>query len=85
MGHRLSYATTRVLVTKTDRGGRSFNFSEVIGNAVTAGVGNAYYPRERTLGDNAQRFGSLLATDAISQVIKEFWPDIKRKFSKRHN
>ena len=51
MGHggffrRLGYALSRTVVTKTDSGGRSFNWSEVAGNLLEAGLSNAYYPPE---------------------------------------
>jgi hypothetical protein len=82
---RLVYAATRIFVTRTDAGGKRFNFSEVVGNAATAGIANAYYPDERSLSDNFQRFATQLGTDAFSQVLKEFWPDLKRKFIKKHD
>ncbi|MGH9595121.1 MAG: hypothetical protein ACRD5L_18660, partial [Bryobacteraceae bacterium] len=63
-----------------DHGNTMFNFAEVTGNAMSAAIGNAYYPGERHLGDNVDRFYAQLATDAFSQVLKEFWPDIKRKY-----
>lgn len=81
---RTYYAATRILVTKTDSGGTTFNFAEVIGNSISAGVGNAYYPGETHLLDNVSRLGVALGTDAVSQVLKEFWPDIKRKYFSRH-
>ena len=74
---RTAYAATRIFVTKTDTGGTTFNFSEVVGNSIAAAVGNAYYPGETHLWDNLSRLGQDLATDAISQVLKEFWPDVK--------
>lgn len=79
---RMGYALTRVLVTHTDAGGTRFNFSEVIGNGVMAGVGNAYYPDNRGVNDTMQRWGMQIATDALSNVLKEFWPDIKRHLHK---
>ena len=77
---RTGYAASRIFWNKTDKGVDSFNFAEVIGNSISAGLGNAYYTQERRLGDNFQRLGVSLATDAFSQVLKEFWPDVKRKF-----
>lgn len=76
-GSRTWYAATRIFVTKTDSGGTSFNFAEVVGNSVASAVGNAYYPGETHLWDNVSRLGQDLATDAISQILKEFWPDVK--------
>src|ERR1700680_2113720 len=47
---RTGYAISRSFVTKTDSGGTSFNFSEVVGNGLEAGLSNAYYPpQERGL------------------------------------
>jgi hypothetical protein len=82
--HRAGYAATRILVTRTDSGSRRFNTSEVLGNGITAAIGNAYYPDNRTFFDTTQRLYTQLATDSFSNVMKEFWPDIKRKwFHKR--
>ncbi len=79
---RLGYAVSRIFVVRTDAGGSRFNSSEILGNAITAGIGNAYYRDERHFSDNAQRLYTSLATDMISQVLKEFWPDVKRKYFK---
>src|SRR5579863_765452 len=81
---RTAYAATRIFVTRTDSGGTTFNFAEVVGNSMAAAAGNAYYPGETHLWDNVSRLGQDLATDAISQVLKEFWPDIKRRYFVRH-
>jgi hypothetical protein len=81
---RLAYAVTRILVCKNDSGKWAFNYSEVLGNATGAAISNAYYPDTRTAHENAEKVGIQMATDALSQVGKEFWPDIKRKwFTKR--
>jgi hypothetical protein len=39
---RAGYALSRVVITKTDSGGRSFNFSEILGNGMEAGLANFY-------------------------------------------
>jgi|ERR1051326_8164422 hypothetical protein len=82
--NRLGYALTRVLITKTDAGGTRFNFSEVIGNGVMASLGNAYYPANRGFSDTMKRLGLQVATDSFSNVLKEFWPDVKRRFFEKH-
>ena len=81
---RLGYALTRVLVTHTDAGGTRFNFSEVIGNGIMATVGNAYYPDSRGVGNTIERLGLQIGTDSVSNVLKEFWPDVKRRAFHRH-
>ncbi len=76
---RMRYAATRVMVTRTDAGGSRFNFSEWGGNAASAALSNAWYPDSRTAAENAQKLGIQVGIDAFSNVLKEFWPDIKRK------
>jgi hypothetical protein len=77
---RAWYAATRVFVTKTDAGGTRFNFSEITGNAVGTAISNAYTPDQRTVGDNIETWWTQISIDSASQVLKEFWPDIKHKF-----
>ena len=76
---RTGYALTRIFVTRTDSGGTRFNYSEWLGNATTTAISNAYYPDGRTAGDNAAKLIEMCGTDAVSQVLKEFWPDIRQK------
>lgn len=83
--HRTWYALTRIFVTHTDAGSTSFNYAEVIGNGVAAGIGLSYYPDNRDVPDYMQNWGIELGTDAASQVLKEFWPDVKRWWYVRHH
>ena len=82
--HRTGYALTRILVTRADNGTKRFNYSEFLGNSIAVAVSNAYYPDDRTVGDNLQKLGLQLGTDAISNVMKEFWPDVKHRFFRPH-
>ena len=75
---RLGYALTRVLVCKTDHGNMTFNFAEITGNGIGASISNLYYPDQRGLSPTLTRAGTQIATDALSNAMKEFWPDIKR-------
>jgi len=81
---RTWYAATRVFVTRTDSGGKRFNFSEVLGNATGVAISNSYYPDGRNASDNLTRLGQQIAIDSISQVLKEFWPDVKRRLFQRN-
>jgi hypothetical protein len=81
--HRAGYAISRIFVTRTDAGNTRFNYSEWVGNATAVAISNAYYPDGRTAVDNATKLLEQCGTDAFSQVLKEFWPDIKRKFFHR--
>lgn len=75
------YAVTRIFVTHGDNGRHQFNFSEVLGGFASSGVSNAYYPRDqRDAGDVLYRAGLGIASDAGWNLLKEFGPDIRRKF-----
>ncbi len=78
--YRTWYAASRIFVTRTDSGGTRFNYSEWVGNSIGTGISNAYYPDNRTWGDNLTKLMTQCGTDALSQVLKEFWPDVKHKF-----
>jgi hypothetical protein len=74
---RLGYAFTRIVVTRTDSGRETFNFSEVVGAGMFSGVANLYYPsQERTLTKTYQRWITNIAIDGCTFAFKEVWPDI---------
>lgn len=78
--HRAYHAVNRLFVTRTDAGTDRFNISESLGNAVAAAISNVYHPPEdRTAARNAETFGLLIMWDGLSNELKEFWPDIRRK------
>ncbi|MGO9130420.1 MAG: hypothetical protein ACLQIS_11875 [Bryobacteraceae bacterium] len=81
--HRVWYAATRIFVTPTDKNHMTFNFAEWSGNAAAVAISNAYYPDGRTAVDNVQRLLIQCGTDALSNTLKEFWPDVKRHFSRK--
>lgn len=47
-----------------------------------AAISNAYYPDTRDWQDNMERLLVACGTDALSNVLRVFWPDAKRKFHK---
>ncbi len=77
---RTGYALSRAVITRTDAGNESFNFSEVVGAGAASGMSTLYYPsRERTLGNVGSEWALDVGIDALSYVGREFWPDINRK------
>jgi hypothetical protein len=81
---RAWYAGSRVLITRTDAGSETFNSSEVFGTLLTSSLQNAYYPRpDRGWNDTLTRFAGDLSSDATSNLLREFEPDMKRIF-RRH-
>lgn len=78
---RVAYAMSQIFWTHADRGGSQFNFSEVLGSATAATISNAYYPGRRRVANAASKLGVQLGVGAAGNLLKEFWPDVSRKFS----
>lgn len=84
--HRTLYSISRIFWTRTDSGGHQFNYSEIVGNLTAAGISNIYHPAEdRTLTNTLSVWGTDVMWDTISNVAKEFWPDIHRKIHKQQD
>jgi hypothetical protein len=81
---RLGYAMGQIFWTHTDSGGTQFNFSEIIGNSTAVAISNAYYADNRTAHDAVSKLGIQLGVDMASNILKEFYPDIRRKFFRKH-
>ncbi len=79
--YRLGYSLSRVVMTQTDTGKPIFNCANIGGMALGIGLSNAYYPDKSVNGNEvATRFGTSLVASALSNILPEFWPDIKQKF-----
>jgi hypothetical protein len=80
---RIGYSASRLVISHGDSGARQFNFSEVGGNAFAATVSNAYYPMtERGASETVSRWAMQLMWDGLSNELKEFWPDVRRKIAR---
>jgi hypothetical protein len=78
--HRAVYSVSRIFVARGDNGELQFNYSEVLGNAVAAGISNAYHPQsQRTLGNTLNVWGTDMLLNTICNMAKEFWPDLRRR------
>src|SRR5580704_321143 len=83
--HRAGYAMTRIFVTRSDSGHKQFNFSEIFGSATGAAISTySYHPRDdRNVPNTVSVWGTQVGFDSLTAVIKEFWPDIRRKAKKK--
>jgi hypothetical protein len=80
---RTGYAVSRIFVTYSDSRIQQFNYSEIFGAAGAAAISVCYYPRgDRTLQNALILWGSQVGYDMFGEVLKEFWPDIRRKLHK---
>jgi hypothetical protein len=78
------YAFSRIFITRQDSGRKTFNFSEVFGNFTAGAVSTAYYPdSQRNIGNVAQHAAVQMGYDAGFNILKEFYPDIRRKLSRK--
>ncbi|HXX19422.1 MAG TPA: hypothetical protein VEJ46_08465 [Candidatus Acidoferrum sp.] len=84
--HRTGYAVSRLFITRSDSGARQFNFSELCGSSAAAAISTySYHPSaDRNLSNAASVWGTQMGYDGLTFVVKEFWPDIKHKFSHKH-
>jgi hypothetical protein len=79
------YAATRILITPDYHGHNTFNASEIFGRAMAQGISISYYPKsDRTVGALAVKFGWAMGRDALTNVFREYWPDIATHVLHRH-
>jgi hypothetical protein len=74
---RISVTSPFVEQPRTDSGGNIFNVSEVGGAGAAAAISDLYYPGpERTWTKTYQRWLLNASLDGMTDVFREFWPDI---------
>jgi hypothetical protein len=82
---RTGYSLSRLLIARTNSGGATPNFSEIVGNGSAAGIACLYYPSpDRTWTKTGQRWVTQVGLDGFSNLIKEFWPDVNSKLFHNH-
>ncbi len=82
---RVGYALSRVFITKRDSGKETFNFSGILGMGMGIALSDAYYPpRSVGGGELESRVVTSLSAWALSNLLPEFWPDVKQKWLSRH-
>jgi hypothetical protein len=81
---RLCYAIGQSFVTHNDSGGSQFNYSEWLGNSAAVAISNAYYANNRSARDSVSQLGIQVGIDTAGNILKEFYPEIVRKFTRKH-
>jgi hypothetical protein len=83
---RIGYSLSRIVVTRRDSGRNGFNFSGVLGTGMGIFLSDAYYPSQsRGGGEVESRFLTSFASEAMGNLLPEFWPDIKRRLDRLKN
>jgi len=78
---RFAHAFIRPFVTRTDRGGRAFDWSGMLGLLAASSLSNAYYPaHDRGLEPTFERAAMGIPFSVIDHLVDEFGPDLEKKF-----
>jgi len=83
---RTWHAFSRLFVTRSDSGKDEFNYSEVFGAGMAATISDyGYHPSgNQSAGNVANVWGTQMGLDYMTYMLKEFWPDLRRRFEKKH-
>lgn len=81
---RAGYAVSRALVIRSDSGGNTFNFDNVIGSGASTLTSNFYYPPASSTGRGMlMHWGIDVADNGFVNLAPEFWPDFRDKVLRR--
>ena len=83
--HRFLYSAATTVWCKRDNGTWGPNYANVLGNFISGGISNAYYPAaDRGFGQTVDGALTVTAEGVIGAEFVEFWPDISRHLFKKH-
>ena len=78
---RLLHALGHVILAHQENGNYMLNFSEWLGSASAATLADTYHPGNRPgVGPVAENVALGIASDMGYDVLREFWPEIAKKF-----
>lgn len=78
---RLLHAVAHVVVAHNEDGNSMPNYSEWLGTTSAVALSNVYHPdNRRGFGPSAENVVIAVSEDAGFDVLREFWPEIARKF-----
>jgi hypothetical protein len=78
---RFFHALEHSFVARRESGADMFNFSEWLGTTSAVALADVYHPgAKQGVGPAAERVSISIAQDAGFNVLREFWPEIARKF-----
>ena len=79
VGHRIGYALSRIVITRTDAGTHAANWPGLIAPLLAESLANSYLPvKEQTAGRTLQRYGWRIGLNTASNALREYWPTIFR-------
>jgi hypothetical protein len=79
--HRMRHAVVGTFVSRTESGSQMPAFSRFAGIYGAAFISNSWYPESRANTTHALERGSTTLASSIGwNIIREFWPDMRRAF-----
>ncbi len=83
--HRFLYSAGTTIWCRRDNGSWGPNYANVLGNFISGGISNAYYPAsDRGIGNTVDGALTVTAEGVVGAEFVEFWPDISRHLFKKH-
>jgi len=83
--HRAGYSALTAIWTRQDNGKWGPNLANVLGNFISGGISNLYYPAaDRGIGKTVTGAVTVTAEGTIGSELIEFWPDIAHKLFPKH-
>jgi hypothetical protein len=74
---RIIYSALTTFICHGDNGKRQFNYSNVVGNFISGGISNAYYPAdERGAGLTIENAAVVTVEGMVGAQVLEFAPDV---------
>src|SRR5258706_4577425 len=78
-GHRVGYALSRIVMSRTDEGKNAANWAGIIAPLLAESLANSYLPvKEQTAGRTVQRYGIRIGLNTAGNALREYWPTIFR-------
>ncbi len=79
--HRALYSAATAVWTRRDDGNWGPNYANVLGNIISGGISNLYYPAsDRGLGKTFTGAVTVTAEGTIGSELEEFWPDLLKYY-----
>ncbi len=78
-GKRFLYSLSTTVIAHGDNGKLQPNYSNVLGNLVSGGISNLYYPKaERGFALTVEQGMTVTAEGSFGALLIEFYPDIRK-------
>jgi hypothetical protein len=83
--HRFLYSAATTIWCKRDNGTWGPNYANVLGNFISGGISNAYYPAaDRGIANTVDGALTVTAEGVVGAEFVEFWPDISKRLFRKH-